>query len=371
MDPQSRAERREVVVVGAGQAGLVDIPARNSGIAKYKRLLWPMAGALVAAGIIAATPVSRTSLTETVTSFDVVHWPWLVAAVIAEAGSMAAFARAQRRLLRAAGTRVPIGPVMAVTYAGNAISTSLPLAGPGLSSAFSIRQFRHRGVDDGVIAWAMIVSGLVSSVALAVVLTAGAVVVGSATAAMLGLAGAIMALLPVSILLAGLRFPVFRRALNRILSVLVTGSRRLIGRPDIGVTEAFETSLEKLVAIRVAFRRYLGVLALSIWNWVADCLCLVFAIQATGSVVPWRGMLLAFGAGITASSIGLTPGGIGITEVALSGALVVAGMAGRRALHGVLIYRLISFWCVVAAGWVVMAAISLCRHKAAVPDDDQ
>jgi uncharacterized protein (TIRG00374 family) len=347
-----------------------EIPARNPGTAKSKRLLWPIAGMTVAGGIIAATPVSRTSLIETVTSFDVVHWPWLVAAVVAEAGSMAAFARARRRLLRAAGARVPIGPVMAVTYAGNAISTSLPLAGPGLSSAFSIRQFRHRGVEDGVIAWVMIMSGLVSSVALALVLTTGAIIGRTVTAGLVGLAGAMVALLPVGLLLAAVRFPAARRALNRILAMLVSVSRRLIGRPDLGATEAFETSLEKLVAIRVSHRRYVGVLALSIWNWVADCLCLVFAIQATGSVVPWKGMLLAYGAGITASSIGLTPGGIGITEVALSGTLVVAGMASRRALHAVLIYRLISFWSVVAAGWVVMSAISRRQHKAAVPVDE-
>jgi uncharacterized protein (TIRG00374 family) len=123
-------------------------------------------------------------------------------------------------------------------------------------------------------------------------------------------------------------------------------------------------SLERLVSVRVRPIRYAGVLALSAWNWVADCLCLVFAIQATGSVVPWRGILLAYGAGITASSIGLTPGGIGIAEVALSGALVVAGLPGREAIHAVLIYRLISFWLVVAAGWVVFAAMSRRQPKA-------
>jgi uncharacterized protein (TIRG00374 family) len=324
---------------------------------------------VVAAGIIAATPVSRRSLLETVTSFPVVHWPWLVAAVVAEAGSMAAFARAQRRLLRAAGTHVPIGPVMAVTYAGNAISTSLPVAGPGLASAFSFRQFRYRGVYDGVIAWAILVSGLMSSVALSFVLAVGAASVGSVTAAFLGLAGAALALVPAVALLTALRFPPCRRIINRILTVLVNWSRRMFGRPDLHVTTAFEDSLERLIAIRVPSRQYVRVFVMSLWNWVADCLCLVFAIQATGSPVPWRGILLAYGAGVTASSLGLTPGGIGVTEVALSGALVVAGMASRGAFHGVLTYRLISFWFVVAAGWVVMAVISRRQHRMPVIDD--
>jgi uncharacterized protein (TIRG00374 family) len=62
--------------------------------------------------------------------------------------------------------------------------------------------------------------------------------------------------------------------------------------------------------------------------------------------------------------MGLTPGGIGITEVTLSGALVVAGMHGRAALGAVLTYRLISFWLVVACGWVVMAALTRRQHRA-------
>ena len=343
---------------------LQEIPTAKSTTAEHKRSRWPIAGALVVASLLAATALSRTTLIETVNSLDRVDWPWLVAAAVAEAGSMAAFARAQRRLLRAAGTRLPIGSLMALTYAGNAISTSLPVAGPGLSGAFSVRQFRHHGVEDGVIAWAMIVSGMVSSVALALLLAAGAVSVGSVTAALFGLAGAIVALVPAASLLAALRFPAFRRTLKHLLAIVVTGSRRLFGRPDLRVTAAFEMSLERLVSVRVRPIRYAGVFALSAWNWVADCLCLVFAIQATGSVVPWRGILLAYGAGITASSIGLTPGGIGIAEVALSGALVVAGLPGREAIHAVLIYRLISFWLVVAAGWVVFAAMSRRQPKA-------
>jgi uncharacterized protein (TIRG00374 family) len=331
---------------------------------------WPLAGALLAAGILAATPVTRKSLTESVTSLDVLDWQWLFVAVVAEAGSMAAFARTQRRLLRAAGSdRLDIAPFMAVTYAGNAISSSLPVAGPGLSSAFFMRQFRHRGLDDGAVAWTMIVSGLVSSVALALVLAVGAISAGSVTGALLGLGEAVLFLLPAAALLAALRFPAFRRAINRLLGLCLAGLRRAFGRPNPGVAAAFEASVEKLVAIRIPPYKYLGVLALSIWNWIADCLCLVTAILATGSLVPWRGLLLAYGAGITARSIGLTPGGIGVTEAALSGALVVAGMRGRAALDAVLIYRLISFWLVVASGWVVMAAIARRQHKSAAGKD--
>ena len=61
---------------------------------------------------------------------------------------------------------------------------------------------------------------------------------------------------------------------------------------------------------------------------------------------------------MTAGSIGLTPGGLGILEAALSAALVAAGTRGDHALAAVLVYRLISFWLVMVAGWAVMAVLT-------------
>jgi uncharacterized protein (TIRG00374 family) len=327
--------------------------------------------ALLAVAILAATPITRNSLAKTFTSLDVPNWQWLFLAVVAEAGSMAAFARTQRRLLRAAGSdRLDIAPIMAVTYAANAISSSLPVAGPGLSSAFFLREFRYRGLDDGAVVWTMIVSGMVSSVALALVVAVGAISAGSVAGALLGLGEAVLFLLPVGALLVALRFPVFRRWINRVLAALMTRLQRAFGRPNRGAAAAFESTVEKLVAIHVPPKKCVAVLGLSVWNWVADCLCLVASILATGSAVPWRGLLLAYGAGVTARSIGLTPGGIGVTEAALTGALVVAGMHARAAFGAVLLYRLISFWLVVLFGWVVMAALTRSEHRSA-KDNDQ
>jgi uncharacterized protein (TIRG00374 family) len=61
---------------------------------------------------------------------------------------------------------------------------------------------------------------------------------------------------------------------------------------------------------------------------------------------------------MTAGSIGLTPGGLGIVEAALSAALVAAGIRGDHALAAVLVYRLISFWLVMVGGWAVMAVLT-------------
>jgi len=41
---------------------------------------------------------------------------------------------------------------------------------------------------------------------------------------------------------------------------------------------------------------------------VADGLCLAAAVSATGSAVPWHGLFLAYGIGMTAGSVDVTPG---------------------------------------------------------------
>jgi uncharacterized membrane protein YbhN (UPF0104 family) len=77
------------------------------------------------------------------------QWEWLPLAIFCEFASIAAVAHIQRRLLRASGARVPLGSVMAVTSAGNAVSAFLRLAGPFVlvrSSSFVLRSFVRRGL---------------------------------------------------------------------------------------------------------------------------------------------------------------------------------------------------------------------------------
>ena len=62
--------------------------------------------------------------------------PWLSFALFAELASMAAFAHVQHRMLRAGGARVSMGRMLALTYAANAVSVTLP-GGTALSSGYA------------------------------------------------------------------------------------------------------------------------------------------------------------------------------------------------------------------------------------------
>lgn len=332
--------------------------ATAAAAATSRRWRHVMLAVVVALGLGLLVLLSRSTLGESISSFDHLRWKWVGYALGAEFASMLAVARIQRRLLKASGTTLALGSVMAVAYAGNAISVSLPLAGPEVAAAYQFREFGRRGIDPSVAAWALAVSGIVSSLAFAFILAGGGIAWGSTTSVTVGLSGAAVSLLPSVGTFAALRFPRVRSALNWLLDKLILLSRRLVKRPGPGAEEALERLLERIGTIHLPRKTYVWVFALSLWNWVADCLCLTCAILATGVHPPWRYVFFAYGAGMTAASIGLTPGGLGVMEIALVGSLVAAGLQTHHALTAVLIYRLISFWIVMTGGWVIAAVLS-------------
>jgi len=66
-------------------------------------------------------------------------------------------------------------------------------------------------------------------------------------------------------------------------------------------------------------------------------------------------LLLAYAAGMAASSLSLLPGGLGVVDAALVLTLVAGGIPAASALPAVLLYRLISLGGVVTVGWMVAA----------------
>jgi hypothetical protein len=313
---------------------------------------------VIAVGATAAlAALARTTLTQSFATLGGLRWRWIPLAVYCEFGSMAAVARSQRRLLRAGGTKLHLRSVMAVTYAGNAISVSLPLAGPGMATAFTFRQFGREGIEPAVAAWALAVSGIISSFAFAFVLAGGALASGNAIAAGIGLGGAVISLIPTVAVVGALRYEPVRRWLNRVLAKLLAIARHAINRPGPSAEDALERFLDRVSSLRLPTMHYLEVFALSLLNWVADCLCLAAAMSAVGVHPPWSSLFLAYGIAMSAGSVGLTPGGLGVIEVTLAAALVGAGIKGQQAIAAVLVYRLISFWLVMIGGWLIMAIL--------------
>jgi uncharacterized protein (TIRG00374 family) len=247
--------------------------------------------------------------------------------------------------------------MVATTYAGNAISVGLPLAGPAASTVFAMRRFVALGADSAVAGWTLAVSGVFSSFALVAVVALGAVVSGSGLAVLSAAVGVLGGAVPIGALLLSLRRPGPRRIVERLGTRLVAASQKVSGRPEGDPEEIVHEQLDEVTALQPGTRTLAVTAWLAVLNWLADAGCLALAILAVGGDVPWRGLLLAWAVGTAVASLGLTPGGIGVVEAALSSALIAAGMVGSTAIAAVLVYRIVSLWLVLAAGGVMLLAL--------------
>jgi uncharacterized membrane protein YbhN (UPF0104 family) len=81
------------------------------------------------------------------------RWGWLTVAVGAEAASVVALAALQNWLLGIGGVRPSLWSMVRITLASNAIALSLP-AGVALSEGYAFQQYRRKGADGSLAAWA-------------------------------------------------------------------------------------------------------------------------------------------------------------------------------------------------------------------------
>ena len=87
----------------------------------------------------------------------------------------------------------------------------------------------------------------------------------------------------------------------------------------------------------------------------AYVLCLDACVHALGATVPITSVAVVYLTGSALGSAAPTPGGLGAIEVALSAGLTAAGLDNGTALSSVLLFRLLTFWLPVPAGWFAFA----------------
>jgi uncharacterized membrane protein YbhN (UPF0104 family) len=105
-------------------------------------------------------------------------------------------------------------------------------------------------------------------------------------------------------------------------------------------------------------RDWAALIALSLLNWVFDIVALLSAAHAVGIHVAPNGVALTyFAAQAAGSMLPLLPGGLGAIESSMAASLVAFGAALSPAVAAVGLYRLVSYWGVVAVGWAAWAAL--------------
>jgi uncharacterized protein (TIRG00374 family) len=276
---------------------------------------------------------------------------------------MMAFARTQRIVLRAAGVRASIPAMAATALAGNAISVSLPLIGPGAGSVFIYSRFRQVADSAAPAGWALLISGLISNLVWVLLIAIGATVSGNPAASLSGVFGGAVLVIATFCVVIALRRGHTRKFIVRLGARGVGVSQRLRGRP-VGDPEVItQDALDSVSAFRMRRRDWVQAVSLSFVNWMGSVACLVTSIFAVGAHVPWSKVILIYCAGAAASSFNLTPGGLGVTEAVLTAGLVASKLRPAEALGSVLIFRLISFWLVTMIGWGIYSELRRNRPR--------
>jgi uncharacterized protein (TIRG00374 family) len=326
------------------------------------------AAAFAVAALGAAAVSQRASITASFAVLGHLHWLWIPAAIVLEAASMAAFAFMLRRLLATGGARVGVRPMLATSLAANALSVSIPLAGPELATAFTFRRFTRQGADAPLAGWSLLAGGVVSSAAGALVLAGGGLASGNGLVAGFAVPSGVLAVIALLVLAAAARKPQLRDGIQRPATWALRHVARLLRRPAQDPGAIIGAWAQRLGSLQLAPSGWVTVTGLGVGNWLADAAVLVVSIRAAGGPVPWSDLLLVYGSGVAAQSLNITPGGLGVAEGTLSLALVATGLRASQALAAVLLYRLASFWLVALAGWLVLWFLRRGRHATELRD---
>lgn len=279
---------------------------------------------------------------------------WLSGAVLAELMSMAAFARVQRRMLLTGGSRVSVRQMVALTYAANAVSVTLP-GGAALSTAYVFRRLRRWGATVPAAGFTVVASGVLSTASFALLALACAVLAGT------GDVSAVLVLGAVGLAVLAWMFARRHRGQDVLVTVVTRALRRgnrMLRRPADSGLSAVEHFVTELTAVRPRHRDWVIGFGLAGLNWVADLMCLYAscrAVDASHSTILL--VMIAYIAGMSGSSISLLPGGLGVVDAAMIFALTSGGVGTVAATAAVILYRLISYALIVALGWIVWTSL--------------
>ena len=300
----------------------------------------------------------RDELTGALTTLEHIRYQWVFFAVVAELASIGAYAALTRQLLRAGGVDIGLAELSGITLAANAIQNSLP-AGPAWSTVYAYRQFRRRGADGVLVGWTLAISVLIAVATLGAIALVG-LIVSEDQAASLDLVRVIVAVaLGILLLVVAARRGLVSLPGRRMAVLIVAACQRLVHRPRGEAAELVASVFDRLRAVHLTKATLATAVGWSLANWWLDLTALALSFAAVGSKVPWRGLLLAYGAGQLAANLPVTLGGLGVVEGSLTVALVFYGGDQEATVAAVLLYRIISFWMMLVIGWTAALVIRI------------
>ncbi|WP_298340095.1 lysylphosphatidylglycerol synthase transmembrane domain-containing protein [Ferrimicrobium sp.] len=279
---------------------------------------------------------------------------WAFVAIGSEIASITCYALLQRQLLTLTGHHIRFSSLFGLTLATDAIANSLP-GEPLFSSAFRFTQYRRHGVDRSNAAWVMVAVLVALALGLSILL-----LIGVSFATILGRHGTPdLVLTLVAIMLLVVMVIVLTRVSLWLwtLNLVARGIKHAPRRVRLPSERVLQRANDMLAHLHIGPRdaSLLGLLGLGEWGF--DLGCLIFIFPALHLAIPWSSVVLAYSASQIVGILPITPGGLGTIEGSLSGVLVAFAVKAHAAITAVLVYRLISYWIIIAVGWTAFVII--------------
>jgi uncharacterized membrane protein YbhN (UPF0104 family) len=293
-------------------------------------------------------------------------WWVLLLVLLCEAVSFAAYGELELQIMDSGGVRPPRELVQRSTIVGFSLGRTLP-GGSTTALALVVQALRAHGVDGVTATAAIAASGAVSSLVLvgflppaAMLAIVGGQIGGVALGAVgLGVAVAIaVGLLPLAI-----RNPDGAGdAVSRIVAKIAIGPLRGHANPE-AAGAATRRGLRTVLELTRTPRVLRTVIGFAAANWLFDIAALTLIAATIGRGTPLTGLLLAYVIAQFATSIPITPGGVGVVETLMTASLVGAGAPAGAATATVLGWRLVSHWLPVLVGLAVLPTLSVSRVR--------
>jgi uncharacterized protein (TIRG00374 family) len=289
---------------------------------------------------------------------------FVVAAVVAQAVSLACYALLYRRVLASLGARVPFWLTARVTLASFLVSHLTPF-GSAAGTVLNVSTLETEGVTAPTTGEAIALTSLVSTLALIALFGTGLVATAGRHLSQTYLVIASAALvLVVSVLVialvVGAHPDVAASAGRRVARV----ARRV--RSSIDPEQVAQTSQRLAVLARSALtgRAFLASFGFASADLLFDLLSLDLMFAAVRYQPGFGPVAVAYAAANIVGAIPVTPGGLGVVEVTLVAITVGFGAPRATAVLAVLGYRLVNYWLPLVPGAVAYLRLRLSHKKA-------
>jgi putative heme transporter len=251
---------------------------------------------------------------------------------------------------------------MVVTESSTALSNTLP-GGAAVGIATSAAMFSSWGFSRSRITVSLLVSGLWNNfaklglpvAALACLALQGGASPSRVLAAALGVAGIVAA----GALLAGvLRTEAGAVRIGRVAARTASAVLRTFGRPPVSGWEQATTKFRRRTVLLLR-ARWLQLTAVSLLSHLLLFAVLLLALRNVGvaqAEVGWAEVLAVFAFARLVTAVPVTPGGVGIVELALIAGLVAAGGPRVEVVAAVLVFRALTYVLPIPLGlatWVL------------------